>query len=229
VTTLETASLTGGPSNGGTSQAAMSGDGHYLAFASRARNLVKATQGGVGQNLFLRDRKLGLTRLVSVTTSGGPVNGYYNVNSPRVSDDGNIVAFSSDAPGLVPGGGTGRANVYVRDVAAGKTTRVTAGADGDSFVQDMTPDGRYLVVLSTATTLVPGDTNGKADVFVYDRQAKTMARASVGTGGQADDDSLSAAISTDGTVVAFASRAATLVPGDTNGVADVFVRASTKP
>jgi Tol biopolymer transport system component len=111
----------------------------------------------------------------------------------------------------------------------GTTTRMTSGTNGDSFVQDMTPDGRYLVVLSSATNLVPGDTNGKADIFVYDRQAGTVTRASVGSGGQADDDALSAAISTDGKVVAFASRAANLVNGDTNGVADVFARVTSGP
>jgi Tol biopolymer transport system component len=219
-TTLETASLTGGLPNGETSQAAMSGDGRYLAFASRARNLLKVTQRGSGQNLFLRDRQLGVTQLVSITTSGGAVSGYYIVDSPRVSDNGRIVAFSSDAPGLVQGGGSGHVDVFVRDMAAGTTTRVTSGANGDSFVEDMTPSGRYLVILSTATNLVPGDTNSKADVLVYDRQARTMTRASVGAGGQADDDTLSA----DGKVVAFASRAANLVDGDTNGVADVFAR-----
>jgi Tol biopolymer transport system component len=152
------------------------------------------------------------------------VSGYYIVDSPRVSDNGRIVAFSSDAPGLVQGGGSGHVDVFVRDMTAGTTTRVTSGTNGDSFVQDMTPDGRYLVVLSSATNLVPGDTNGKTDVFVYDRQAGTVARASVGSGGQADDDALSAAISADGKVVAFASRAANLINGDTNGVADVFAR-----
>ena len=228
-TTLETASLTGGLPNGGTSQAAMSGDGRYLAFASRARNLLKVTQRGSGQNLFLRDRQLGVTKLVSVTASGGAVSGYYVVDSPRVSDNGRIVAFSSDAPGLVQGGSSGHVDVFVRDMAAGTTTRMTSGANGDSFVQDMTPDGRYLVVLSSATNLVPGDTNGKADIFVYDRQAGTVTRASTGARGQADDDSLSAAVSTDGKVVAFASRAANLVNGDTNGVADVFARVTSGP
>ena len=223
-TTLETASLTGDLPNGGTSQAAMSGDGRYLAFASRARNLLKVTQRGSGQNLFLRDRQFGVTKLVSVTASGSAVSGYYIVDSPRVSDNGRIVAFSSDVPGLVPGASSGHVDVYVRDMNTGTTTRMTSGTNGDSFVQDMTPDGRYLVVLSSATNLVPGDTNGKTDVFVYDRQAGTVTRASTGGRGQADDDSLSAAISTDGKVVAFASRAANLISGDTNGVADVFAR-----
>src|SRR4051812_37949331 len=195
----------------------MSGNGRYLAFANRARNLLRVTQRGSGQNLFLRDRQVGVTQLVSVTTSGGAVSGYHVVDSPRVSDNGRIVAFSSDAPGLVHGGGSGHVDVFVRNMTTGTTTRVTSGANGGSFVQDMTPDGRYLVVLSSASNLIPGDTNGKTDVFVYDRQAGTVTRASTGGRGQADDDSLSAAGSAGGQGGFFPPRAADPRRGGPNG------------
>src|SRR5947199_196123 len=76
-----------------------------------------------------------------------------------------------------------------------------------------------------ADNLVPGDTNDTLDVFVYDRQQSTVTRVSVaGDGSQADGDSRSPSIDDTGTVVAFTSSATNLVPGDTNGKTDVFVR-----
>src|SRR6185369_2138981 len=91
---------------------------------------------------------------------------------------------------------------------------------------------------SAASNLVPGDTNGVPDVFVRDRVARTTVRASVdslgleGNGSSSDlhgSDGLiydlsGPAISADGRHVVFASRATNLVPGDTNGKLDVFVR-----
>src|SRR5581483_8759234 len=96
---------------------------------------------------------------------------------------------------------------------------------GDSFSPAVSADGRYVAFASDATNLVPGDTNNATDVFVYDRQAKTTTRVSVAAGGgQAGDASFSPSLSGDGSVVAFVSRSADLVAGDTAGGEDVFVR-----
>ncbi|TML22379.1 MAG: hypothetical protein E6G35_15735 [Actinobacteria bacterium] len=87
--------------------------------------------------------------------------------------------------------------------------------------------GRYVVFLSEASNLVPRDTNGTWDVFVRDRLAGTTSLVSVsGTGAQANGTSASGAeaVSADGRLVTFESVATNLVPGDTNGVNDVFVR-----
>jgi hypothetical protein len=78
---------------------------------------------------------------------------------------------------------------------------------------------------SLATNLVPGDTNGTWDVFVRDRQTGSTERVSVdSTGAQGSGVSNNASISADGRYVGFNSGATNLVPDDTNGVADVFVR-----
>ena len=78
---------------------------------------------------------------------------------------------------------------------------------------------------SLATNLVPGDTNIAYDVFVHDRQTGKTRRVSVSSGGVlGNDQSAGPAISADGRFVAFDSVATNLVPGDTNGMADVFVR-----
>ena len=101
--------------------------------------------------------------------------------------------------------------------------RVSVAADGTqgngtSSAPRLSADGRYVAFCSDASNLVPGDTNGVSDVFVYDRQTDTIERVSVAADGtQGNGNSYGASISADGRYVAFHSAASNLVPGDTNG------------
>jgi Tol biopolymer transport system component len=112
---------------------------------------------------------------------------------------------------------------------AGTTERVSIETDGgqandSSGSAVLSADGRFVAFSSNASNLVPGDTNGANDVFIRDRQAGTTKRVSIKTdSGQANDSSGEPALSADGRFVAFTSHATNLVPGDTNGWADVFV------
>src|SRR5438094_221930 len=105
---------------------------------------------------------------------------------------------------------------------AGLTSRVSvrssgAQANGSSTLGSMTPDGRFVAFVSSAPNLVPGDANGREDIFVHDRMTGATERVSVASdGSEADGDSSQATISGDGAVVAFRSGADNLVPGDTN-------------
>ncbi|BCY09708.1 hypothetical protein L3i22_047960 [Actinoplanes sp. L3-i22] len=118
--------------------------------------------------------------------------------------------------------------------AAAGTERIsvsTAGVQGDADsgldlpTQGSSDDGRYVVFDSFATDLVAGDTNDELDVFVRDRQAGSTERVSVSSAGvQGDSMSGIAAISGNGRFVVFTSSADNLVPGDTNGTGDVFLR-----
>ena len=100
--------------------------------------------------------------------------------------------------------------------------------DLDSYNPAISADGRFVTFESFATNLVPGDTNGTLDVFIRDRKMRTTRRVSVGPGGlQGDLGSFSPELSADGRLVAFESDATNLVPDDTNGVADIFVRILT--
>ena len=86
-------------------------------------------------------------------------------------------------------------------------------------------DGRFVVMQSFSQDLAPGDLTWSQDIFLRDRQTGTMTRVSVAEDGTDPDNfSDSAAISTNGQHVAFASSATNLVAGDTNGMADIFVR-----
>ncbi|MEV4724593.1 TolB family protein, partial [Micromonospora humida] len=94
-----------------------------------------------------------------------------------------------------------------------------------SYGPALSADGRYVVFGSDATDLVARDTNGVPDVFLRDLRAGTTVRVSLSAGGrQANDHSYQGAVTPDGRQVAFASGATNLVPGDTNGVIDVFLR-----
>jgi Tol biopolymer transport system component len=233
-TTLESVGTDGRPGDGDTERlASISGDGRFLAFASEAGNLV-ATDRNPARDVFLRDRQTGRTVLVSVAADGGPAND--GSDAPFVSDDGSIVAFSSFASNLVPGDTNGATDAFVRDMKAGRTTRISLGVGGKqansrTFVTGLSADGRRVLLSSDATNLVAGDTDGVRDDFVFDRVAGTITRVSLGrTGAQPNHDiDGGEAISADGGTVAFATGATNLVPADTNGATDVFVRTPAGP
>lgn len=98
-------------------------------------------------------------------------------------------------------------------------------ADQMSRFASISGDGRYVAFESDAANLVPGDTNGAADIFVRDTQLGVTTRVSVNSsGGQANGGSNYSAISGDGRFIAFVSDATNLVSGDTNNMIDIFVR-----
>ncbi len=209
----------------------MSADGRYVAFSSFASNLVSGDTNG-NLDVFVRDRQLGTTERVSVSTGGIQGNGNSATLGQALSADGRYVAFYSDASNLVAGDTNAHTDVFVRDRQAGATDCASLAISGsvgnlDSLGSTISADGRYVVFESRAWNLVTGDTNGFMDVFVRDRQSGTTDRVSVDSaGGQADHDSGDSGmpISSDGRYVAFASGATNLVAGDTNGTSDVFVR-----
>lgn len=215
----------GAQSLGGVDGCAVSATGRYVAFMSTA-----ALPGFAPKQLaiFVRDAGRGRTDAASLAPGGQPPNGV--CLSPSISADGTRVVFSSSADNLVPGDTNRTFDIFLRDRVHNVTQRISLApggrqANGPSTAPVITPDGRCIVYLSAASNLAPGDSNGKVDVFVYDRYAKTTRRVSVGAPGvQANADCRAVRISDDGNLVAFTSAASTLTPGDTNEGADVFVR-----
>ncbi|MFF9021414.1 TolB-like translocation protein [Streptomyces eurythermus] len=116
------------------------------------------------------------------------------------------------------GGGPGPGPVVVSTAADGTP------ADGDSAGAVLSGNGRFVAFLSDAGNLVPGDTNGLADVFVKDLRTGAVDRVNVaGDGSQADAAASRVSVSADGRYVAFDSYAGNLAPGDMPGAWDVFV------
>lgn len=215
----------GGLANGASERPSISGDGRYVAFASAATNLVAGdTNGAV--DVFVRDRQTGTTVRASVGPGGAQVSGISR--QPVLSADGTVVAFVSGAFQLVADDANGASDVFVRDLVAATTTRVSVRTGGgeaelESSGPVLSGDGRVVAFTSTASNLVAGDTNGAPDVFVHDRTSGVTERVSVSsTGGEGDGSSYGAAVSFDGRFVAFGTNATNLVPGVTGG--GTFVR-----
>ena len=96
-------------------------------------------------------------------------------------------------------------------------------ADSAATHPSISDDGRFVVYESAASNLQPGDANGLADVFLYDRQTGETRLISVSPAGvQGDGASGAPVISGNGRMIVFQSAAANLVEGDTNGVIDIF-------
>jgi Tol biopolymer transport system component len=226
-TRLVSRSSGGAVENGATLGAALSGNGRFVAFVSTATNLVAGDTNGV-IDVFVRDLRSARTILVTAGRNGAPADGL-SVD-PAISRDGRFVAFASAASNLVAGDTNGLVDVFVRDLATGRTTllsRARGGgpADNGSGEPSISADGTRVAFSSDATNLVAGDTNGTSDVMVADVRSGTVRRVSAGTGGgPADGESSAPSISGDGTRVLFHSVATNLVRGDTNGTRDVFVR-----
>lgn len=217
-------STTGEEGNYPSRAPAVSGNGRYVAFESRASNFA-VTDATI--DVFVRDRATGETRLVSRSSSHEPGND--DSYTASISSNGRFVAFVSSADNLVPGDSNDRQDVFMHDRETGQTQRMSvsstgAEGSGDSLMGAISADGLTVAFASASPELVPGDTNGVIDVFLHDRASGTTVRASVSsTGAQGAGPSTLPSLSSDGRYVAFASTSANLVPGDTNGQADVFL------
>jgi Tol biopolymer transport system component len=233
VTVLESLSSTGVQGNLSSFAIGISARGRFVLFNSDATNLVPGDTNA-RTDAFVRDRRTGRTTRVSVSSSGqqarptpDPFGGSF---AGGMSADARFVVLRSDAPSLVPGDTNGVADIFVHDRWTHRTTRVDAAVGGGqsngwSGQPAISADGRFVAFTSSASNLVRGDTNGRVDVFVRDRRTGQTRRVSVSSGGrQANGDSESPAITAHGRYVVFATNASTLVPGDTNGLEDIFVR-----
>ena len=151
----------------------ISADGRFVAFEGLADNLVPGdTNNAV--DVFVRDRQLGTTERVSVSSTG--VQGNSTSNDPSVSEDGRFVAFHSFADVFVLG--AGGEQIYLRDRQSLTTELVSSdssGQPGSSASRDavINDNGRYVVFDSAADDLVPQDTNHGLDIFVRDRRGGT--------------------------------------------------------
>ena len=165
---------------------------------------------------------------LSVDSAGG--EGLLRSGYPDIADTGRYVVFDSFADNLVIGDNNGTRDVFLRDRSTSTTTMLSwnssgTSSNGYSVRPRITPSHRFVSFVSGASDLVPGDNNRVADVFVRLLQLGTTELVSVATSGaQANADCDWADLSWDARYVVFQSEADNLVPNDTNGQMDVFVR-----
>jgi Tol biopolymer transport system component/Leucine-rich repeat (LRR) protein len=168
----------------------VSGDGRYVLFTSW--NLPDT--GDLSIQLYVHDRDTETTELVSRSSEGVAGNGSYNSNS--ISADGRFIAFSSDSDNLVPDDNNYSEDVFVHDRETGVTERVSVSSTGeeadygDSSSASISADGRYVIFHSSASNLVEDDSNNRYDIFVHDRETKTVERISFRFEGNEEDADL---------------------------------------
>ncbi|MCE9596235.1 MAG: hypothetical protein K8S98_18750 [Planctomycetes bacterium] len=207
----------------GRSPSWVSNDGNLVVFASSASTLVP-NDNNHATDVFLRDRATGITSRLSLNSLGVESNGG---TDPNLSPDGRFVVFVAGA--LLPEDVNGFGDVYVLDRNTGLLDLVsdaTSGTQGNASALgcNVSADGRFVAFGSSATNLVPGDTNGFIDVFLHDRVAGTTIRVSTSTlGAEGDEHAADPDIDDAGSTVVFWGRETSLVPGDSNGAHDVFL------
>ena len=201
----------------------LSRDARYAVFIASDSGLVAGDTNGE-LDLFVRDREAGVTRRVSVGVGGQPANG--RTFGARITPDGRYVVFESTASNLVANDSTPNdgstyagADVFVRDLQTGVTELVSVAPNGQqpndrSLAASISDDGRHVLFYGTGTNVTRG-------LFLRDRHLGTTSR--IATGAQ-DRLLTDPALSGDGRYVAFVSGDPNLVPNDTNGVPDVYVR-----
>jgi Tol biopolymer transport system component len=223
VGTIERVSDSMGGEGGGSSYGpTISGDGSRVAYWSTAWDLTPGDSNGTVPDVYLWDAPSDTTALLYQSPFGGNT-------APVVSDDGRVVAYTSNGSSVVVWDtstgtasrvGSGRAQdisadgsrvlftsgvgeLFVWDATAGTTTLVTDRGDGSS----MSGDGRY--VAYSAGAAGSSDDTGVANVFVWDATTGDTIRITDG-----DDASGYPDISADGRFVAFGSSASNLIPGE---------------
>jgi Tol biopolymer transport system component len=226
-TTLVSAAVGGGPSNGVSALPSISADGTKVAYHSSASDLVLVDGNGPTLDVFLYDVVAGTTALVSTDADGSRSNGLSY--APSVNADGTKIAYQSDASDLVTGDTNADTDVFLHDTVTGATALISTDTGGGptnegSNSPSINADGTKIAYYSQASDLVAGDTNGFPDIFLHDIVTGATTRLTTDTaGGPANGASYEPSISADGTRIAYWSSASDLVPGDTNGLFDVFV------
>lgn len=202
----------GEPANDDVTSAAMSGGGRFVAFATRATNLVEPLNPQLAPNgasqIYVRDLVTGLIYLISQTSGDAPGAG--DSTDPAITPDGRFVVFVSAAENLVVGDANMAADIFVYDRSK-QTMTLIPGAFTAPAEPVISQNGRFVAFTAGG--------GGAREVFLFD--ASTGAVTPITPG--ADGDCASPSITPDGQFVAFESVATNLVVGDTEGFSDVFV------
>jgi Tol biopolymer transport system component len=227
----------GNQANGHSESPSITPDGRYVVFESRASNLDANDTNNV-EDVFVHDTETGTTERIT--------NGQLRADRPHepfsfpnrvggaISSDGRYVVFYSYASDVVLGDTNDFADVFLYDRVTDTTQLISINELGDqgnhhSLHPIISGDGRYVVFLSVASNLVPGDANNHNDIFRKDLLTGQLELVSINSSGvQGNAPSAGSSVTSDGKFIAFYSWASNLVPDDTNEVTDVFIKELTE-
>ncbi len=208
----------------------VSPDGRFVAFRSYATNFVDTGVDTNGQpDIILFDRIANPTsQFDRINIGTGATGTQSNLEDPNsvfaLSNNAEYVVFDSVGNNLVANDTNARYDVFFRNRIANPrtTTRISFGtggaqSNGNSVNPSISSDGRWVVFESDASNLVASDTNGKADIFLWDRDnPSTLVRVSVDSSGlQSNGHSRTPRINSTGRYITFWSEANNLVDRDT--------------
>ena len=208
----------------------VSSDGRHIAFQAPFWRVNEFTR----DNIFVHDRLLGETSLVSVS-SEGVIGNSWSIN-PEISANGQFVSFTSDSRNLVENDTNGYRDIFVHDLISGITERVSIATDGSegngsAGNSSISSDGRYVVFDTRASNLYYLNGYSITDgVYLRDRLTGTTEMISLSPGGIPIStsfiysDIVRHGISDDGTYVTFLSRSDHLTLDNNNtSYQNVFV------
>ncbi|MEO8669938.1 MAG: hypothetical protein ABI411_01410 [Tahibacter sp.] len=219
--------LSGAPTTADSAAPSLSGDGSILAFTSEQQGLVDNDTNSTGADIFVRDRRTGVTQRVQPQGAGGqPLTG--TAQEPVLSLNGKAIAFvlrNASAPSA--SAPTGQAGLVAAASDAGQvcvassnglyqpvcTSSNGAGQpiDGAVTSPSLSADGNLMAFCSAATNWVSNDTNGASDVFVKNQTTGVVTRVSVdGAGNQGQGDSCDPNMAGSGNFVVFRTKAPNL-------------------
>ena len=154
----------------------MSPDGEFIVFVSVATDLVQGVNPASFGSAFLYQRSSGKAELASYL--GGTPRLPISADSPRVSADGRYIVFLTWD--WIPGQNNAwdPPDLFALERASGKVVQLNRSTLFDPYYPEaplellgLSDDGRYILVMSSATDLVPrqDETNGETDLFLFDR------------------------------------------------------------
>jgi Tol biopolymer transport system component len=234
---LASSSDAGTPGNFESFQADISTDGRRVAFESNATNL-DPVDTDLMTDIYVKDLASGDVVLASAAPArnkgkgrrSGPTKGNSPSRGPSLSGTGSRVAFDTGSSNLDRADEFGDFDVYVKDLVTqalilASSTAGGVKANGYSQRASISADGTKVVFDSTATNLDPADGEGNFDIYVKDLATGSVRLVSTAASGvKGNGASFNAAISPDGTRVAFVSEATNLHPADGEPSADLFVK-----
>jgi len=221
--------VSGNEFNTGASFPSISNDGRFIVFESDSTNVVANDTNSATDIFWYNTQTMTYTR---VSVSSANVQGNGNSTMPIISGNGRYVVFRSDANNLTSNDSNGYSDVFLRDMQTNTTTLISVNSTGNPLTNtviitpdDISSDGRYVVMVSDSSEIVPNDTNNSWDIFLYDRQTGTTSRVSVnGNGDQLEFGAVDGKLSDDGRYLAFSSTSSNVVANDTNNAPDAFIK-----
>jgi len=238
----------GGDSNGASFRPRVSRDGSKIIFESDATNLVSGNLFSgttpTHRQVYLYDVATNTTELISKATNGTPGDAASGAASLNFS--GTVVAYVTAARNILSDGRTavdGAVQIVRYDVRTGVSTRVNVAADGspgngtqaEAVAADLDATGRFVAFSDGSSNVVPADTNGVPDVFLFDAEGGAVVRVSESAlGVEANAGSAEAVLArgrfnADDLSVLFSSNASTLIADDSGNAKDVFATRLTVP